>query len=86
MATKPEEELLNARLPLWLQFPEMPRYSIGWRMGGGESYVAEFGGWWETLSPEAQRLYEARYPEPPDWQGWYAGEEEDDDSPEQAAT
>lgn len=25
--------------PPWVEFPDIPRYSIGWRMGPGEDYM-----------------------------------------------
>ena len=36
--------------PLWLAFPEIQRYSIGWRMGYGEDYRDRFWNWMETFS------------------------------------
>ena len=56
----------------------MPRFSIGWRMGVGEDYVYEFANWWDTLDNTAQQDCQQRYPEPPDWLGWYRDEEEND--------
>ena len=32
-------------LPVWLQYPEIPQGSIGWRMGYGEAYSSEFYDW-----------------------------------------
>ena len=43
--------------PPWLAFPEIERYSIGWRMGYGEDYIDWFGHWLDTLSPEEQTEY-----------------------------
>ena len=82
MSFEVERELLTAKLPLWLAFPEIPRYSIGWRMGAGEDYVMAFGNWWEKLSLKAQQEYQQRYPEPADWHGWYSEKYlyEDDES------
>lgn len=28
--------------PPWLAYPEIERYSIGWRMGYGEDYIGRF--------------------------------------------
>ena len=36
--------------PPWIAYPEIERYSIGWRMGYGEEYICRWGGWWETLT------------------------------------
>jgi hypothetical protein len=77
-----EKELLDTKMPLWLWAPDIPRYSIGWRMGAGDTYSWEFYKWWETLSPAAQQEYQKRYPEPIDWRGWYAGEDWDEDAEE----
>ncbi|MGI4863496.1 MAG: hypothetical protein ACRYFZ_06200 [Janthinobacterium lividum] len=85
MSSENEKELLNALLPLWLAFPAIPRYSIGWRMGEGDSYSWEFSKWWKKLSPAAQQEYQKLYPEPIGWRGWYAEaewEEEEGDEGE----
>lgn len=39
------------RLPPLVQHPEIPRGSIGWRMGYGEGYAIECHEWRATLSP-----------------------------------
>ncbi len=78
-----EKELHEAKLPLWLAFPDIPRYSIGWRMGEGEGYAWDFHQWWQTLSSAAQQEYQKRYPEPAGWRGWYADEDWDEDSEEE---
>ena len=80
-----EKELLNAKLPLWLEFPDIPRYSIGWRMGKGDDYSWEFAQWWKGLSPAAQQEYQKLYPEPLGWRGWYAEEDQDEDNEEEDA-
>jgi hypothetical protein len=77
-----EKELRSAKLPLWLALPAIPRYSIGWRMGEGDSYSWDFAQWWETLSPTAQQAYQQRYPEPVGWLGWYSDEDWEEDSEE----
>jgi len=57
--------------PPWVMFPEIPRSSIGWRMGGGETYLAYFGDRYRAM-PSMERLeYRATYPEPEEWQGFY---------------
>ncbi len=61
--------------PLWLAYPEIERYSIGWRMGYGEDYRYQFWDWMETLSGEERREYRELFPEPVTWRGWW--EEED---------
>ena len=64
--------------PPWMAFPEIERYSIGWRMGYGEDYIYRFGDWLDTLSPEERTEYRALFPEPVTWKGWW----EDEDSGE----
>ncbi len=83
MNPKTEKELSDARLPLWLAFPDIPRYSIGWRMGAGDGYSWDFYQWWQALSPAAQQEYQQRYPEPVGWRGWSADEDWDEDGEEE---
>jgi hypothetical protein len=33
--------------PPWIYADNSHPYSIGWRMGGGESHIVAFGEWWE---------------------------------------
>ena len=80
-----EAELLHARLPLWLALPAIPRYSIGWRMGDGDSYSWDFSEWWDALSPAAQQEYQRRYPEPAGWRGWYCEEDSEESGGEEVA-
>ena len=49
-------------------YPHITRYSIGWRMGYGESYMDAFSDWFSKLSEEEQQQYEAMFPEPKTWQ------------------
>lgn len=62
-------------LPPWKRYPDLDRYSIGWRMGYGESYLDL---WWEWTTPfEREQLvaYFRRYaPFPKDWLDWIAYE------------
>lgn len=39
-------------MPLWIAYPEIDRYSIGWRMGYGEDYVYQWGTWFDSLTEE----------------------------------
>lgn len=64
--------------PLWLAHPEIERYSIGWRMGYGEGYKDRFCDWLDSLPQEEQEEYQALFPEPVTWKGWW----EDDDTGE----
>nr|WP_276576024.1 NADAR family protein [Oceanirhabdus seepicola] len=65
--------------PLWLMYPHISRYSIGWRMGYGESYAWEFGDWYSSLIIEEQKKYQLMFPEPIGWLGWYEQEYTDKD-------
>lgn len=64
--------------PPWLAFPDIERYSIGWRMVYGEDYIYRFGDWLDTLSPEERKEYRSLFPEPITWKGWW----DDEDSSE----
>ena len=63
-------------LPLWLAFPKIERYSIGWRMGYGEDYAFQWHDWFQTLSSEEQTEYEKLFPEPPTWKGFWKDTDE----------
>lgn len=64
----------NPMAPLWLMYPHISRYSIGWRMGYGETYALEFGDWYCGLSTEKQKQFQQMFPEPKEWLGWYEKE------------
>ncbi|MDS0525502.1 NADAR family protein [Clostridium sp. SHJSY1] len=61
----------NPMAPLWIKYPQINRYSLGWRMGFGESYVVKFGEWYESLNNEEKKEYKEMFPEPKGWLGWY---------------
>ncbi len=67
----PFDELANLRLPPWLKYPEIPRRSIGWRMGYGEDYLIEWTTWYVGLSVTGKQKYQELYPTPSDWQNFY---------------
>ncbi len=56
--------------PPWLAYPEIERYSIGWRMGYGESYIMKWSTWLNTLSPDETAEYQKLFPEPVTWSGY----------------
>lgn len=58
--------------PPWLMRPDMPRFSVGWRMGGGEDLLEAFRKWFRDLKAQERLAFCTRYPEPPDWEGFYA--------------
>jgi arsenate reductase len=58
-------------VPLWIKYPEIPRHSIGWRMGSGEWYAWMFHHWWAELDDAARAAYRARWVPEGDWAGWF---------------
>ena len=64
--------------PPWLVYPEIERYSIGWRMGYGEDYIYKFWNWLDTLTSDELAEYRSLFPEPITWKGWW----DDEDSSE----
>jgi len=61
----------NPMPPLWLMFPYIDKYSIGWRMGYGEGYKFEFYDWLATLSKDEKMRYQTMFPAPKTWTGYY---------------
>ncbi|MCL1994501.1 MAG: NADAR family protein [Spirochaetes bacterium] len=57
--------------PLWLMYPYITRYSIGWRMGAGEGYTEDFWKWFGSLANEDKETYAKMFPEPKVWRGIY---------------
>lgn len=60
--------------PPWVFVEDSHPYSIGWRMGEGETLVMVFHEWWEqqNLSEAARVAYFRRWPPPPRWIPWMA--------------
>ena len=50
--------------PPWIAFPEIPRGSIGWRMGPGEDYWYVFVDWYKGLREGEREQFRRKYPEP----------------------
>jgi hypothetical protein len=61
-----------------MKFPDLPMASIGWRMGPGEDYRYAFQDWYRDLSNMAAATYRLRFPEPEQWNGFYARLREDE--------
>lgn len=61
-------------LPPWLKHPELPRGSIGWRMGYGEWYLWMWQRWWNLLEAPARAAYVAQFIDgrPAAWRNWFA--------------
>lgn len=57
--------------PLWMEYPEYERYSLGWRMGAGEDYAGSFWGWFEALPESDKKEYMELFPEPITWKGFW---------------
>lgn len=57
--------------PPWIKFPDIPRMSIGWRMGAGEDYKHDFYAWFRSLTPEQRADVRVRWPEPQEWAGYF---------------
>jgi ribA/ribD-fused uncharacterized protein len=74
----PFDELADPMPPPWIKHPEIERYSIGWRMGYGESYLCAWGPWYGGLSETGKAKYQTMYPEPESWRGWWSGEQEEE--------
>lgn len=53
--------------PLWIAYPSVSRYSIGWRMGSGEYYRYKFYDWFDTLTNAEQQEYIKLFPAPKRW-------------------
>ncbi len=55
-----------------VRYPELERYSIGWRMGYGESYVMVWWAWWDTAFSTATEKYNyfRRHNLPVEWLDW----------------
>jgi hypothetical protein len=45
---------------------------MGWRMGYGEDYMEQFDNWYAALGSGGRKEYRDRYPEPDDWNEFYA--------------
>lgn len=59
--------------PLWIAYPYIDRYSIGWRMGCGEGYACDFSDWIKKLSDSEMVEYIKMFPEPKRWAGYWDG-------------
>lgn len=59
-------------IPPWQKYPEIPRFSIGWRMGNGESHYVRFYRWYKGLSEQEAEEFARKNPEFEEWEGFYA--------------
>ncbi|WP_299490282.1 hypothetical protein [Acaryochloris sp. IP29b_bin.137] len=60
--------------PPWIFMKNSHPYSIGWRMGAGETHVMVFGEWWEQQNKTVEERIEyfRKWPAPPRWCAWMA--------------
>lgn len=57
--------------PPWIAYPEIERYSIGWRMGYGEDYICKWSAWMKSLTEDERKAYQELFPEPVTWKGYW---------------
>jgi hypothetical protein len=57
--------------PLWVEFPDIPWGSAGWRMGFGETYWYAWREWFLNLAYDEREKYKAEWREPESWIGLY---------------
>ena len=57
--------------PPWVEFPGRPASHLGWRMGGGETYLLTFEAWISALSREERLAFlRGHAPIPAEWILW----------------
>lgn len=61
----------NPPRPPWLAYPKYDRIDLFWRMAIGETYLDDISNYFKFSSKREIEEYKSRYPEPPDWEGWY---------------
>lgn len=65
-----EESLM---IPPWVKYPNIPKGSVGWRMGIGEEYChILFPTWWSRQTRKVRLRVREKYPEPAGWSDFYA--------------
>ncbi len=58
-------------IPPWRAHPNIPRFSIGWRMGVGEEYLAEWTAWFSKQNETEKTTYVRTNQAPFRWWGIY---------------
>lgn len=53
--------------PIWIMYPNISQFSIGWRMGYGEGYKWDLIDWLKTLTSEEIKKYDKMFPKPKFW-------------------
>jgi hypothetical protein len=69
----PSTDVRGLMVPPWRKYPNIPRQSIGWRMGIGEQYFQEFSAWWHRQPRRTRLAVRNSYPEPEQWSGFFQG-------------
>ncbi len=55
----------------WIEYPELPFGSLGWRMGGGEGYLDMFLEWFYQQDKNSLDSFFAQYPPPDEWSKFF---------------
>lgn len=66
--------------PIWIMYPHISEYSIGWRMGYGEGYKYDLYDWIQSLLEEDQKKYHFMFPEPTFWRSSVLLDDTDQDN------
>lgn len=66
----PFDELATPMMPPWEKYPELPRGSMGWRMGYGEDYATRWSLWYGGLTEEGKGKYRRSIAVPEQWRDW----------------
>jgi hypothetical protein len=57
--------------PVWVEFPQIPWGSVGWRMGHGEDHMRTWTRWFMALPSEERAAYRSNNVEPEGWAGFF---------------
>lgn len=61
----------NPMPPLWMMYPHISQFSIGWRMGYGEGYKYDLFEWLGALKESEKQKYKEMFPAPKAWGDYY---------------
>ena len=68
----PDIDAHGLMVPPWVKYPNLPKWSMGWRMGQGEHYKCDrYPAWWAGQPRPIRLRVRTKYREPPDWAGYY---------------
>jgi ribA/ribD-fused uncharacterized protein len=65
----PKFTIENPMPPVWMMYPQLSQFSIGWRMGYGEHYKFDLANWLKTLTAKERRKYAEMFSKPTFWHG-----------------